>query len=111
MSDHEKLNAIKAQINQDGEKILAIPGVQAAITLVSVMAEDGSNTTFMRFQGGNVHAVEGLLREKIREMEHYENGYHQETGRYDAVQHRQNRQARERRERGDDDGEGWKRNQ
>ena len=71
MSDHEKLNVIKAQINHDGDRIMTIPGVQAAITLVSVVAEDG-HTTFIRTQSGNIHAIEGLLREKLREMEQYE---------------------------------------
>jgi len=77
------------------KRIADRPGVAGVIVLVSINGADGT-TNFVREQQGSLHAVEGILREKIRELEHYEQGYHLERGRYDALTHRQRRQERER---------------
>jgi hypothetical protein len=88
-------------------EMLKCPGVQAVVILISVQDADG--TKFIRQQLGKLHACEGLLRERLRETEQYEIGYHLERGRYDSVTERQSQQSQEReKELDDQDGDEWK---
>ncbi len=87
------------------DEILAMDSVDAVVILVSLRTPDGC-TSFSRQQRGNLHACEGLVREKVREMQSYEDGYHYERGRYDAVTNRQASQERQRKR--NREGDEWK---
>lgn len=88
--------------------LMAQPGVEAVVILISIAGDD-QTTKFCRHQLGNIHACEGLIRERIREMEHYEIGYHHERGRYDSVVHRHREQEQQRGKKPESDpSEDWK---
>lgn len=103
--DENSLETTRLFVASQAEEVLQRPGVGAVVTMVSILGEDGT-TSFVRYQAGNIHACEGLLREKLRELEQYENGFHFERGRYEQVTHRQARQARDQSR--PKDGDEWK---
>lgn len=56
--------------------------------MIIISATDGNgNTIYCTERKGNMHAVEGAVREFIRRTDSYEGGYHAELGRQDFKRH------------------------
>lgn len=89
-----RINAVETAIEIGGSLF------DALIVIGSYRDRDGG-TALLHMQVGNLHAIEGMMRERLRKMENYEAGFHAEEGRYDSVRIRQ-REQQEQREAGHD---------
>lgn len=72
------------------------PRFDAVIVIATYRDPQDGGTCHLTQQAGNLHAVEGMVREKLRKIDGYEAGFHHEEGRYDSVTIRQRNQRRAR---------------